>query len=116
MKIEADGFKPLNDLVLIKKEFNDGKTAGGIIISAAGEQRPQSGHVIAVGDKVEFVKPGDRVHFHWAAGTTFELNNEQVSLLKEKDIFGILDKDCKFEAKDPRGKLGFEHHGGTQAY
>jgi co-chaperonin GroES (HSP10) len=98
---ELSTFKPLHDWVLVKKNFSAGAfTAGGIIkpgatMSRSGnlvnkEERPTYGWVLNIGDKVKDVKVGDYIHFPYAAGTTFDLDGETLSVIKEIDIHAIV--------------------------
>lgn len=116
---------PLHDWVLVKKHFKEGlKTKSGIIttsaaISKAGkivdgskEERPTLGWVLSVGGEVKDVTVGDYINFPMAAGTTFEYLGEKVSIIKEKDINGILIDDknnkrttTKHSSKRSRGSV-----------
>ena len=92
-------FRPLGDRVLVKRVEEEAKTKGGIIIPDTAKEKPQEGEVIAVGpgtrnDKGEQValdvKAGDRVLFGKWGGTEVKLNGEDLLILKESDILGVV--------------------------
>ena len=92
--------RPLHDRVLVRRVMAEEKTAGGILIPDTAKEKPQEGEVIAVGsgtlnDKGELrpldVKPGDRILFGKWSGTEVKLNNEELLIMKESDIMGILE-------------------------
>ena len=94
------GFRPLHDRVLVRRVEAEEKSAGGIIIPDTAKEKPQEGEVIAVGsgtlnDKGELraldVKAGDRILFGKWSGTEVKLNGEELLIMKESDIMGILD-------------------------
>jgi chaperonin GroES len=93
-------FRPLHDRVLVRRVTAEEKTAGGIIIPDTAMEKPQEGEVIAVGsgtlnDRGELrpldVKAGDRILFGKWSGTEVKLNGEELLIMKESDIMGILD-------------------------
>ena len=93
-------FRPLHDRVLVRRVTAEEKTAGGIIIPDTAKEKPQEGEVIAVGpgtlnDKGELrpldVKAGDRILFGKWSGTEVKLNNEELLIMKETDIMGVLE-------------------------
>lgn len=84
-------FKPLHDWVLVRKHFTTTSPSGKLIVVRKAEERPTTGTVISIGPKVDMVKVGDTIHFHYAAGTTFELKGEKVSIIKQVDINGIIE-------------------------
>ena len=93
-------FRPLHDRVLVRRVTAEEKTAGGIIIPDTAKEKPQEGEVIAVGsgtlnDKGELraldVKTGDRILFGKWSGTEVKLDGEELLIMKESDIMGILD-------------------------
>ncbi len=93
-------FRPLHDRVLVRRVNAEEKTAGGIIIPDTAKEKPQEGEVIAVGpgtlnDKGELrpldVKAGDRILFGKWSGTEVKLNNEELLIMKESDIMGVLE-------------------------
>jgi chaperonin GroES len=93
-------FRPLHDRVLVRRVNAEEKTAGGIIIPDTAKEKPQEGEVIAVGagtlnEKGELrpldVKAGDRILFGKWSGTEVKLNGEELLIMKESDIMGILE-------------------------
>ncbi|HEV2595614.1 MAG TPA: co-chaperone GroES [Sphingomicrobium sp.] len=94
------GFRPLHDRVLVRRVEAEEKTAGGIIIPDTAKEKPQEGEVIAVGagtrdetgKLVELdVKPGDRILFGKWSGTEVRLEGEDLLIMKESDILGIVE-------------------------
>ena len=92
-------FRPLHDRVLIRRIDAEEKTAGGIIIPDTAKEKPMEGEVVAVGagsknDKGEVtpldVKAGDRVLFGKWNGTEVKLDGEELIIMKENEIMGIL--------------------------
>jgi len=92
-------FRPLHDRVLVRRVEAEEKTAGGIIIPDTAKEKPQEGEVVAVGggvknDKGEIspldVKAGDRILFGKWSGTEVKLNGEDLLIMKESDILGIV--------------------------
>ena len=93
--------RPLHDRVLIRRLEEDEKTAGGIIIPDTVKEKPMQGEVVAVGpgargDDNEIVPPdvkeGDVVLFGKWAGTEVKLDGEEYIIMKEADIFGVIEK------------------------
>ena len=93
-------FRPLHDRVLVRRVTAEEKTAGGIIIPDTAKEKPQEGEVVAVGagtlnEKGEVrpldVKAGDRILFGKWSGTEVKLNGEELLIMKESDIMGILE-------------------------
>ena len=93
-------FRPLHDRVLVRRVTAEEKTAGGIIIPDTAKEKPQEGEVVAVGpgtlnDKGELraldVKAGDRVLFGKWSGTEVKLDGEELLIMKETDIMGVLE-------------------------
>ena len=93
-------FRPLHDRVLVRRVNAEEKTAGGIIIPDTAKEKPQEGEVIAVGagtlnEKGELrpldVKPGDRILFGKWSGTEVKIGGEELLIMKESDIMGILE-------------------------
>ena len=93
------GFRPLHDRVLVRRVEADEKTAGGIIIPDTAKEKPQEGEVVAVGSGVRDdkgtiialdVKAGDRILFGKWSGTEVKLNGEDLLIMKESDIMGIV--------------------------
>jgi chaperonin GroES len=94
------GFRPLHDRVLVRRLDAEEKTASGIIIPDTAKEKPQQGEVIAVGPgardengKVTAldVKPGDTILFGKWSGTEVKIDGEELLIMKESDIFGIVD-------------------------
>ena len=94
-------FRPLHDRVVVKRIEAEQKTAGGIIIPDTAKEKPQEGEVIAVGAGARDesgklvpldVKAGDRVLFGKWSGTEVKLDGEDLLIMKESDIMGVLDK------------------------
>src|SRR5918911_2964744 len=93
-------FRPLHDRVVVRRVEAEERTAGGIIIPDTAKEKPQQGEVIAVGPgardengKVQplDVKAGDRVLFGKWSGTEVKLENEDLIIMKESDIMGIIE-------------------------
>ena len=93
-------FRPLHDRVLVRRIEADEKTAGGIIIPDTAKEKPQEGEVIAVGPGardeggklVELdVKVGDRILFGKWSGTEIKLNGEDLIIMKESDVMGVIE-------------------------
>lgn len=93
-------FRPLHDRVLVRRVESDTKTAGGIIIPDSVKEKPSEGEVIACGPgardengKVQplEVKAGDRVLFGKWSGTEVKINGEDLLIMKESDILGLID-------------------------
>ncbi len=92
-------FRPLQDRVLIRRIEQDEKTAGGIIIPDTAKEKPMEGEVVAVGPGARGedgtlhpldVKAGDRVLFGKWSGTEIKLDGEDLIIMKESDIMGVL--------------------------
>ena len=95
----AMGFRPLHDRVLVRRVEAEEKTAGGIIIPDTAKEKPQEGEVIAAGtgSKAEDgkvtpldVKAGDRILFGKWSGTEVRVDGEDLLIMKESDILGIV--------------------------
>ena len=93
------GFRPLHDRVLVRRVEADEKTAGGIIIPDTAKEKPQEGEVVAVGPgardeqgKIQALelKVGDRILFGKWSGTEVKINGEDLLIMKEADIMGII--------------------------
>ncbi len=93
-------FKPLHDRVVVRRIEEDVKTAGGIIIPDTAKEKPQQGEIVAAGpgarnEKGELValdvKAGDRILFGKWSGTEVKIDGEELLIMKESDILGILD-------------------------
>ena len=93
------GFRPLHDRVLVRRVEADAKTKGGIIIPDTAKEKPQEGEVVAVGAGAKSeegkvtpldVKAGDRILFGKWSGTEVVLEGEDLIIMKESDILGIV--------------------------
>jgi chaperonin GroES len=93
-------FKPLHDRVVVRRIEGDTKTAGGLIIPDSAKEKPQEGEVIAVGEGARkdsgelipmSVKAGDRILFGKWSGTEVKINGEDLLIMKESDILGIVE-------------------------
>lgn len=100
-------FRPLHDRVVVRRIEEDTKTAGGIIIPDTAKEKPIQGEVVAVGPgarddngKVHAldVKPGDRVLFGKWSGTEVKIDGEELLIMKENDILGILEGKAQVRA------------------
>ena len=94
------GFRPLHDRVLVRRVEADEKTSGGIIIPDTAKEKPQEGEVVAVGPGGRAddgtvtaldVQAGDRILFGKWSGTEVRLNGEDLLIMKESDILGIVE-------------------------
>ena len=92
-------FRPLHDRVVVRRVESEEKTKGGIIIPDTAKEKPQEGEIVAVGSGVRDdkgslvaldVKAGDRVLFGKWSGTEVKLNGEDLLIMKESDIMGII--------------------------
>jgi chaperonin GroES len=95
----STNFRPLHDRVVVRRVESEAKTKGGIIIPDTAKEKPQEGEVVAVGPGgrdengklVEIdVKAGQRVLFGKWSGTEVKLNGEDLLIMKEADIMGII--------------------------
>ena len=93
-------FKPLHDRVLVKRVESDEKTKGGLIIPDSAKEKPAEGEVVAVGegarkDSGELIAPsvkaGDRILFGKWSGTEVTIDGEEMLIMKESDILGIIE-------------------------
>ena len=93
-------FRPLHDRVLLRRLESDAKTAGGIIIPDTAKEKPAQGEVVAVGNGVRDesgkvqaldVKAGDLVLFSKWSGTEVTIDGEELLVVKESDIMGIIE-------------------------
>jgi chaperonin GroES len=94
-------FRPLHDRVAVKRIEDEQKTRGGIIIPDTAKEKPMQGEIVAVGpgarnDKGELVpmgvQVGDRVLFGKWSGTEVKLDDQELLIMKEADIMGILEE------------------------
>jgi len=92
--------QPLGDRVVVEREASEERTAGGILLPDAAKEKPQRGVVVSVGNgkllddgsrgKLQ-VKVGDRVIFTSWAGETFKIGDDELLLMREEDILGVLE-------------------------
>jgi chaperonin GroES len=94
------GFRPLHDRVLVRRVEAEEKTKGGIIIPDTAKEKPQEGEVVAVGpggrDEAGKLIPidlkaGDRVLFGKWSGTEVKIDGEELLIMKESDVMGVLE-------------------------
>ena len=92
-------FRPLHDRVLVRRVEAEEKTAGGIIIPDTAKEKPQEGEVVSVGEGTRDedgernpmdVKAGDKILFGKWSGTEVKVGGEDLIIMKESDILGIL--------------------------
>ena len=100
-------FRPLHDRVLVKRVEEETKTKGGIIIPDTAKEKPMQGEVLAVGpgardERGELVpldvKPGDRILFGKWSGTEVKMDGEELLIMKESDIMGVLEGGAEVKA------------------
>jgi chaperonin GroES len=92
-------FKPLHDRVLVRRVESDEKTKGGLIIPDTAKEKPAEGEIVATGDGARkdsgeliamSVKAGDKVLFGKWSGTEVTLDGEELLIMKESDILGVI--------------------------
>ena len=92
-------FKPLHDRVVVRRVETDEKTSGGLIIPDSAQEKPAEGEVVSVGNGAidekgnrmpMDVKAGDRILFGKWSGTEVKINGEDMLIMKESDILGIM--------------------------
>ena len=95
----STNFRPLHDRVVVRRVASEEKTKGGIIIPDSAKEKPQEGEVVAVGSGARDesgkvvaldVKAGDRVLFGKWSGTEVKVDGEDLLIMKESDILGII--------------------------
>ena len=93
-------FRPLHDRVVVKRVEEEGKTKGGILIPDTAKEKPMEGEIVAVGPGARDekgtlvpldVKKGDRILFGKWSGTEIKLDGEELLIMKESDIMGIIE-------------------------
>jgi chaperonin GroES len=93
--------RPLHDRVVVRRIDADQKTAGGIIIPDTAKEKPMEGEVVAVGSGARNeqgqlvpmdLKAGDRILFGKWSGTEVKVDGEELLIMKESDVMGVLDK------------------------
>ena len=94
-------FRPLHDRVLVRRIDAEEKTAGGIIIPDTAKEKPQEGEIVAAGPGARNeqgqlipidVKPGDRVLFGKWSGTEVKIDGQDLLIMKESDIMGVIEQ------------------------
>ncbi len=92
-------FKPLHDRVVVRRVESEEKTAGGLIIPESAKEKPSEGEIVACGEGARkdsgeliemAVKSGDRVLFGKWSGTEITLDGEELLIMKESDILGVI--------------------------
>ena len=100
-------FRPLQDRVLVRRTEEEERSAGGIIIPDTVKEKPMEGKIVAVGPGARdengklvplSVKVGDRVLFGKWSGTEVKIDGEELSIMKESDIFGIVEGAKKLKS------------------
>ena len=100
-------FRPLHDRVVVRRIEDDEKTKGGIIIPDTAKEKPQQGEIVAVGpgardEKGQVqpldVKAGDRVLFGKWSGTEVKIDGEDLLIMKESDILGVIEGKASVRA------------------
>ncbi len=95
-------FRPLHDRVLLRRVDEEAQTAGGIIIPDTAKEKPMEGEILAVGpgsldekgERIPLdVKVGDHVLFGKWSGTETKIDGEELSIMKESDIIGIIESE-----------------------
>ena len=101
-------FRPLHDRVVVRRIESEDRTKGGIIIPDTAKEKPQEGEVIAVGpggrdEAGKLIKPdvksGDRVLFGKWSGTEVKLDGEELLIMKESDIMGVIEQTTAAKRK-----------------
>nr|WP_323841986.1 MULTISPECIES: co-chaperone GroES [unclassified Moraxella] len=91
--------RPLHDRIVVRRTEEEQKTAGGILLPGSAQEKPQQGEVIAVGNgqvtdngvRALDVKVGDKVLFGQYAGQTVKVDGEELLIMKESDVLGVLE-------------------------
>ena len=93
--------RPLHDRVVVRRKEEEEKTAGGIVLPGNAKEKPSQGEVLAVGEgrildngdvRVVAVKKGDTVVFGQYAGNTVKIDGEDLLIMSESEIYGVLEK------------------------
>ena len=93
-------FTPLHDRVLVRRVESDEKTKGGLIIPESAKEKPAEGEIVAVGagakddegDRIAMdVKAGDKILFGQYAGSTVKLDGEELLIMNESEVFGVIE-------------------------
>jgi chaperonin GroES len=108
-------FRPLHDRVVVRRVDAEEKTKGGIIIPDTAKEKPQEGEVIAAGPGARDesgklvpldLKAGDRILFGKWSGTEIKLEGEELLIMKESDVMGIVEKPAAVSRAAPARKKG----------
>lgn len=91
--------RPLHDRIVVRRTEEEQKTAGGILLPGSAQEKPQQGEIIAVGNgqlsdngvRPLDVKVGDKVLFGQYAGQTVKVDGEDLLIMKESDVLGVLE-------------------------
>lgn len=91
--------RPLHDRIVVRRSEEEQKTAGGLLLAGNAQEKPQQGEVIAVGNgqitengvRALDVKVGDKVLFGQYAGQTVKVDGEELLIMKESDVLGVLE-------------------------
>jgi chaperonin GroES len=101
-------FRPLHDRVVVRRVEQEARTKGGIIIPDTAKEKPQEGEVVAVGPGARDesgklvpldVKAGDRILFGKWSGTEVKIDGEELLIMKESDIMGVIEGGAKSSRK-----------------
>lgn len=102
------GFRPLHDRILVRRLEEEEKTAGGIIIPDTAKEKPSEGEIVAVGSGIRSedgtitpldVKAGDTILFGKYGGTEVAVDGEDLMILRESDVLGIIEAKAKAKKK-----------------
>ena len=97
-------FRPLHDRILVRRVESEEKTKGGIIIPDTAKEKPQEGEVVAIGPGARNeagqiqaldVKAGDRILFGKWSGTEIKINGEDLLIMKESDVLGVIEAEVE---------------------
>lgn len=91
--------RPLHDRIVVRRTEEEQKTAGGILLPGSAQEKPQQGEIIAVGNgqlsdngvRPLDIKVGDKVLFGQYAGQTVKVDGEELLIMKESDVLGVLE-------------------------
>lgn len=91
--------RPLHDRIVVRRTEEESKTAGGILLPGSAQEKPSQGEVLAVGNgqitdngvRALDVKVGDKVLFGQYAGSTVKVDGEELLMMKEADVLGVLE-------------------------